>query len=203
MIIGILPNVNSINLNRVVNSVISARLHTGRLKANPAENRKKDGDTNAVAKKRTKLFFSPANEWCLPAPSLIKPEEREFVVDSGAPMHMLNKKDLNTAELETVRVSQSPTTVVTASGKASPRYTGRSLTRKTLRRSRIFLRVDWWSETTIHQRWQTDKMQRGELRTDRCPWFIDRLFKLSYTYFSNIFIGGNRNSHEASSINKK
>ena len=29
-------------------------------------------------------FFSLANEWCLPAPSGRKPEEREFVVDSGA-----------------------------------------------------------------------------------------------------------------------
>ena len=28
--VGILPNVSSINLNRVANSVISARLHTGR-----------------------------------------------------------------------------------------------------------------------------------------------------------------------------
>ena len=24
-------------------------------------------------------------------------------------------------------------------------------------------------------------MQHGELRTNRCPWFIDKLFKLSYT----------------------
>ena len=31
--IGILPNVNSISLNRVVRSAISARLHTGRLKS--------------------------------------------------------------------------------------------------------------------------------------------------------------------------
>ena len=31
-----------------------------------------------------------------------KPEERDFVVDSGASMHMINKKDLNSAELETV-----------------------------------------------------------------------------------------------------
>ena len=33
--IGILPNVNSISLNGVVNSAISARLRTGRLKDNP------------------------------------------------------------------------------------------------------------------------------------------------------------------------
>ena len=62
-------------------------------------------------------FFLPTNEWCLPAPSGIKPEEREFVVDSGASMHMLSRKDLNSAELEIVRVFTSPTTVVAANGE--------------------------------------------------------------------------------------
>ena len=37
-------------------------------------------------------FFSPSENWCLPAPSTLKPEEREFVVDSGASMHMISKK---------------------------------------------------------------------------------------------------------------
>ena len=32
-------------------------------------------------------------------------------------MHMVSRKDLNSAELETVRVSKSPTTVVTANGE--------------------------------------------------------------------------------------
>ena len=36
------------------------------------------------------------------APSAIKPEEEEFVVDSGASMHMVSRKDLNSAELDTV-----------------------------------------------------------------------------------------------------
>ena len=35
----------------------------------------------------------------LPSPSTIKPEEREFVVDSGASVHMISKKVLNSAEL--------------------------------------------------------------------------------------------------------
>ena len=47
--IGILPDVNSTDLIRYVNSMISARLHTGRLKVNPGKNRKKDGDKRAVA----------------------------------------------------------------------------------------------------------------------------------------------------------
>ena len=53
----------------------------------------------------------------MPAASTIKPEERKFVVDSGASMHMVIRKDLNSAELETVRTSKNPTTLVTASGE--------------------------------------------------------------------------------------
>ena len=38
----------------------------------------------------------------MPAASTIKPEEREFVVDSGAGMHMVSKRDLKSSELETM-----------------------------------------------------------------------------------------------------
>ena len=62
-------------------------------------------------------FYSPAEEWVLPAASTKEPEEREFVVDSGASMHMVSKGDLNSAELETMRTSRSPTTVMTANGE--------------------------------------------------------------------------------------
>ena len=61
-------------------------------------------------------FFSPSENRCLPA-STPRPEEREFVVDSGASMHMISQKDLNSAELETVTTSRSPTTVTTANGE--------------------------------------------------------------------------------------
>ena len=44
-------------------------------------------------------------------------EEREFVVDSGRSIHMVSRKDLNSAEMETVRISKNPTTVVTANGE--------------------------------------------------------------------------------------
>ena len=43
--------------------------------------------------------------------------EREFVVDSGASMHMSSKKDLNSAEFETLTTSRTPTTVITANGE--------------------------------------------------------------------------------------
>ena len=53
----------------------------------------------------------------MPAASTTTPEEREFVVDSGASMLMVSKKDLNKAELKTVSISKKPTMVMTANGE--------------------------------------------------------------------------------------
>ena len=61
-------------------------------------------------------FFSPSENRCLPA-SNRKPEEREFVVDSGASMHMISKKDLSDAVMDTLTTSCSPTIVITANGE--------------------------------------------------------------------------------------
>ena len=61
-------------------------------------------------------FFSSPEDRCLPA-STLKPEEREFVVDSGASMHMISKKDLSEAEMDTLTKSRSPTIVITANGE--------------------------------------------------------------------------------------
>ena len=47
----------------------------------------------------------------------MKPEERGFVADSGASLHMLTNKYLNSAELDTIRVSRNPTKVVTSNGE--------------------------------------------------------------------------------------
>ena len=58
-------------------------------------------------------FFSPSENRCLPA-SILKPEEREFVVDSGASMHMIRKQDLSNAEMDILMKSCSPTIVITA-----------------------------------------------------------------------------------------
>ena len=57
-------------------------------------------------------FFSPLENRCLSA-STLKPEEREFVVDSGASIHMISKKDLSDAEMDTLTKSCSPTIVIT------------------------------------------------------------------------------------------
>ena len=65
--------------------------------------------------KEDKATFHSPEEWIMPTASTIKPEEREFVVESGASMHMVSRKDLNKAELETVG------TVVTANGEVLTR----------------------------------------------------------------------------------
>ena len=59
-------------------------------------------------------YYSPV-EVKAPVPVSKNTEERMFVVDSGASMHMLRKKDLSSDEMDTVR--RTPTTVVTANGE--------------------------------------------------------------------------------------
>ena len=84
-------------------------------------------------------------------------------------MHMISKKYLSDAELDTLTTSRSPTTVITASGEVqtheeaiayvkeldiffdyeSPREHASSfIARKALRWTRIFLRMDQRSKTT-------------------------------------------------------
>ena len=72
----------------------------------------KNIDKLKVKEKAT--FYSPAEDRVLPAASTKEPEDREFVVDSGASMLLVSKRDLNSAELECMRTSRSPTTVMTA-----------------------------------------------------------------------------------------
>ena len=52
----------------------------------------------------------------------LKLEEREFVVDSGASMHMISKKDLSDAEMDTLTKSCSPTIVITAKHEEATVY---------------------------------------------------------------------------------
>ena len=70
-----------------------------------------------LKEKHKTAFFSPSENWCLAAPSTFKPEEREVVADSGASMHMISKKDLNSADTDTLTKSCSPTIVITADGE--------------------------------------------------------------------------------------
>ena len=168
--------------------------------------------------------YSPAEEWILPAASTIKPEEREFVVDSGAIMHMVSKKDLNEAELETVRVSKNPTTVVTANGEVLTKEEATEdvkeldlfVTAMLLEDTPAVVSLGklcedhgynyhWTSGQKPHpiKNRKKIKWQYSELRTIRCHWFIDKLFYFILTYFSYIFIAGYCDYHGTSSNRKK
>ena len=76
---------------------------------------------NKLIEKDKATFYSPAEEWVLPAASTKEPGEREFVVDSGASTHMVSKRDLNSAELEAMRISRDPTQAMTANGEVQTR----------------------------------------------------------------------------------
>ena len=63
-------------------------------------------------------FYVPGEVKGMSTPITSKrPEEREFVVESGASMHMLSKKELGSDEMETLRRSSNSTTVITANGE--------------------------------------------------------------------------------------
>ena len=122
-------------------------------------------------------FYSPAGEWVLPAASTKEPEEREFVVDSWASMHMVSEKDLNSAELkdrEKHRGFRRRWWRPTARCKPEKKrrcmsknwtYSWRlcflkkqphrsSSSREALWGSWVHLSLDHRSKTTLHQKWQ-------------------------------------------------
>ena len=73
-------------------------------------------------KEKDKAAFPlPLREVVMPVTSMKEPEENELVVDSSASMHMVSKRDLNSAELETMRMSRNPMTVMTANGEVQTR----------------------------------------------------------------------------------
>ena len=107
-----------------------------------------------------------------------EPEEREFEVDSGASMHMVSKRDFNSAELETVKISNSPTTMMTANGEVQSREEATVYVKELdvfvkVRGSWVFLPLDQRSKTTTHQKRQENWLQYIKQCATRCPWFID------------------------------
>ena len=136
----------------------------------------------------------------LPVPSLKRPEEREFVVDPGASMHVLNRTDLNSAELETKRVSRNPTTVITATRTSANSYTftARSSSWR-YKSSRTRLQSCRQANSATHE-WASGQkpnstnsgkvMQHGELCTDCCPRIIDSFFQLECQYLLCIVTAG-------------
>ena len=73
-------------------------------------------------------------------------------------MHMLSRKDLNF-------VSQS---FVTATGEVQTKEEATVYVKELNLLVTVKLLEDHWPETTTHQRWQTNKVQHGKVRTNRC-----------------------------------
>ena len=65
----------------------------------------------------TKFRCTPIEANVMSAPTSTKSEEREFVVDSGAAMNILSKKESSSGKMDTRKRSQTPTIVLTANGK--------------------------------------------------------------------------------------
>ena len=71
-------------------------------------------------------FYSSIEARRMPALTSKSPEEQEFVVDSGATMHMLSKKVLSSDELDTLGRSRDSTVVVTANGEVQTKEEAQS-----------------------------------------------------------------------------
>ena len=159
-------------------------------------------------------FYFPAEEWLLPAASAKEPEERESVVDSGASMHMVSKRDLNSAELETMRKSRSPTTVMTANGEVRTREEATAYVKQLDSLVKVMLLAETPAVLSLGKLCEdhimgihttgpavrnhispkmarTSIAKKNELRTIRCPWLVDEFFlNCIFTCFFNIFIAG-------------
>ena len=117
-------------------------------------------------------------------------------------------RDFNSAELETMRISKNPTTVITANGEVQTREE----TTENVKELDLFVTVMLLEETpavlshgklwedngcTYHwtsgqkphltPKWQKNELQYGEPRNIRCPWSVDEFLYFIFTCFFNIF----------------
>ena len=127
-------------------------------------------------------------------------------------MHTVSKKDCDSVELETMRTSRSPTTVMTANGEVQTREEATTFVKQldvfvkvfqqeetlaesflgeTLWGSRVLKPLGQRSETTFHQKWQKNRLQNIKRCTICGSWFLSVL-NYTFTYLSIIFITGFR-----------
>ena len=72
---------------------------------------------NKLKEKDQATFYSPTDEWTLLAPSTIKPEGGKRVCGGFRREHAQGEQEKLELSRNTVRISKSPTTVVTANGE--------------------------------------------------------------------------------------
>ena len=137
------------------------------------------------------------------------------MVSSSAIRNKTGGKNLfpNSAELETVKVSKRPTTVVTTNGEVQTKEEEATVC---VRELDLFVTIMLLEDTPaflshgqlcenhgysyhrasgqkpqVIKNWSTDRMQHGELRADRCPWFSSSCFEKKNprrTNYSSIFL---------------
>ena len=127
-------------------------------------------------------------------------------------MHMISKKDLNDAKMETLTKSCSPTIVITANGEVQTHEEATVyfkeldifLTMKVLEDTPAVLSLgklcddhgysyEWINGQKPHliQKRDSNTVQHGELRSDRGSWFINKFFfKLAFFNINDTFKTG-------------
>ena len=138
-------------------------------------------------RERQSYILLAAEEWVLRAASTKELEERKFVVDSGASVHMVSKKDLNSAELETGANKRRSNSVCQRIGIVRDS----SFSWEALQRSWVYLPLDQRSKTTSHQKGE-ENCKISNYVTIRSPWFIYEFLYNAHTFFIIIFITGFR-----------
>ena len=126
-------------------------------------------------------------------------------MDSGASMHMISKKDLNDAEMDTLTKSCSPTIVITANSEVQTHEEATVyvkeldifLTMKVLENTPAgFCRLESFAmktdilmngsmvKNTSHLKRDSDNLQHGELRSSRGSRLVNEFFFrfLSFTF---------------------
>ena len=123
----------------------------------------------------------------------VNPDEKKFIVDSGTSVHMMSKMDMSPEELETVKVSRRPTTVVTADGSINAteettvyvKDLDMFVTVQLLQDTPAVLSLGKHCEengahtsgtkvkTQILSKITKCTLQMRQLRAHRCPWFIE------------------------------
>ena len=145
------------------------------------------------------------------------------MVDSGASMHMLSRKDLNSAEVDTVFLPRNPTRVITANGEVPTNEEATVcvfdldlfVTVQILEDTPAVLSLrelcedhgyslEWISGQKNHTllKMAENPMQHWKLRTDRCPRIINRFFQFDCKYISYIVNAGPHRRLFAKSSNK-
>ena len=150
-------------------------------------------DWTLQEKPRNKKEWDLANNVLFPLRK--KPKEQEFVVDSGATMHMLGKKDLSSSELDTLRKSRNSTTVITAAGEMRTNEEAQAYTDEILIATVQILNdtpavlspgklceehgcsYEWteWSKATSDPTMGNNFVQDGTCRSHWCPRIVVKL----------------------------